>query len=171
MTVAAGNLSLALDLFKTTLANSSNFQTWVGAANATEALRSIYKEGLPPPDDGRTHDLAELESYRPYALIATDTFARNEEAVGSSTEFDQSGSLLLKLVRDVPVGIRGDIQEVGLTFENEVGQILDDLCTLAGVNPYLAIKSIDIPEPWYRTTEDDLDTQGDAQAVDVEVTY
>jgi hypothetical protein len=137
--VATGSMALAQENVRTTLAACATFQTLVGAAGPAEALESIYHEGLPRPADGRRHTREELEAYRPYAYVWTETFAWVQDAVGDGFEFHFRGRLGIYLTRDaiVPWDDRPDTDDTA-DWHNTVSAIVDELCGLAGLGGYLA---------------------------------
>jgi hypothetical protein len=163
MTEPAGSVSLAQDRLRDTLAASTAFQTWVGAANATAAAARVYLDDLPEPAGQEDYTRAELEAYRPMAIIETDEegFTYEHGATGDSFEFDVSGKLRLCLEQSVSEALANDNAELLLQFRNSYGQILDDLCDLAGTPGYLGIVRMRTYGP-FRMHPDRIPRQGDA---------
>ena len=95
-------------LLAKTLADCSEFRNLVGAADHAAAFAKIWHEALPPPADGaRKYSLAELQAYRPYALV----FLRDPDGMGTTRQasapgaWSDHGSLWIRLVLDVPDGM------------------------------------------------------------------
>jgi len=178
MTAAAGCISLAEEALRKTLAESATFQGLVGAADATEALDSIYVDGLPAPASGDVHTLAELESLRPYAVIFTaerNGLTRIAEAGGNQLYFNQSGKLSLRLIRDCPDGY-GDAPSsaANRTWRTLAGKIMDEVGELAAAAndaDMLAITNIALVEGPSWPSPNLAATQGLFQQIEFTVTY
>jgi len=172
MTAAAGCLAKAQDFLRATLAGSAMFKTWVDADDVDGALASIYMEGLPAPAAGAAvHTLLELQTYRPFAVVWTQEnagFQRTRKAVGTWRE---SGRLCLRLVQDTPAAVLANKPEADLLFKNTIGQIIDQMCDLAGGAGYLDIDTIAVDDGPYRTHPDAAADEGDAQGIDLGITY
>lgn len=171
----AGSLSLAKKHLIDTLANVAAFQSFVGAADATEALARIYRAALPPPaDNAESYSPAELANYRAYALVWTDEeegFQRVAVARSDHHDANESGRFTLRLVRTIPAEIVGDPDECELTFDNAIGQIIDGLFELAGLSGYLAIDTIAISGGPFVNHPDIMPTQGDHQSVELGIDW
>jgi len=169
---AAGSISIAQDLLRTTLGDCATWRTWVGASGASaqaQARARIHDEALPPPANGDQYGRDELRALRPYALIGTNRFGSISTAASSSLEHDDSGELTLRLVWEIPDNIIDDHAAISREFLNGVGQIWDELLALAGQAGYLAISQIDMPEPWQRNEQDAAETEGNEATVDLVV--
>jgi hypothetical protein len=168
-----GAISLAQGFGRATLAASATFQTWVGAADATEALDSIYDDGLPVPANKSSYTKAELQALRPFAMIWTDEadgFSMERTAVSgpsSLMDWQSSGRLELHLEMDVPAELADDPAGLDLSFRNTIGQIFDEVAVLAGAGGMLAITSMAVSFGPYRTDTDKVPQQGDAIAIDL----
>lgn len=176
MTEPAGSLSLSQSYLRAMLSECAAFQTWVSAANATEALASIYYEGLPDPADknvGYTRD--ELESVRPYAVIFLDEeegFLKSHIATGSSYDFEDHGRLKLRLEQDAPDDVGDEPNsDANLRWKNVIGQIIDDLCGLAGTAGNLAFTEIGVDFGPYWGDPKRVPSDGVWQGVDIGVVY
>lgn len=168
MTAAVGNLSLGVDRFMTTLAESAAFQSWTASLDANGARRRIHRGSrLPKPENGRTYTRAELEAYRPYALVSSDTY---QSAPDSSSSFKFTGTVTLILERDVPAPISDDGAEVEITFDNAIGQIFEDLETRPTPEGHVVVTGID-QSAWTVSHPDVLETQGEFQTVEAVVSY
>lgn len=174
MTAPLGSMSLAQEYLRITLADCAAFRALVGATGGTaqaQALARIYHDALPPPRVGPGHTLAELELYRPCALLwqhQSGGFGRKVVAVGSSVDH---GVLMMRIAADVDKEISENHQEVYIRFQNAISQIIDDLVVLAGQAGYLAITQIDVEAGPYRTHPDEYDTTGDCQFCDLRITW
>ena len=169
MTTASGALSKAQDYMADMLAAGSAFQDWVGADDSTEAAARIYQDALPAPADGNAHSLAELQGYRPYALIWTEPsggFSRDIDSAGSGNFFRDNGRVRVMLEQDVPTAAESDVAEAELLWRNTVGDIIDDLSELAGVAGYLSVTHLSVDGP-HRTHPDDVDSIGNSQYVQI----
>lgn len=171
LTAAAGPISNVEQLAATTLANCKEFQTLTGSADADEAAESIYFDALPPPADSDEHTLAELQAYRPFAILATDDgdgFRWRHDGSGPSDwVYRTGGSLLVQLEKDIATGDLDDAQEYMRLWKNTLGKIvqsLDDnnpgLLELAGQSGYLAIREVVLHGPW-RSAEERRQGEGD----------
>jgi len=147
---ASGPLSLPLENLRALLAASSNFQSWVGAANAEEAKASIHLvavEGTPS---------------RPFALIAQgDSWEREASADGAKKHFEASGELFLLFEADISEPYQGDPRDAELEFTNAVGAIVSDMESLAGSDGYLAVRRIGLKEGPARSQGDEKSGSGD----------
>ena len=110
-TAATGCISLAEELLRTSLADSDNFRTWVGASGASaqaQALNRVHYESLPvPPAGQQEYTRLQLQEMRPYALIGTSGFGGRHAATGSQFEFRHHGSMNLCLLQDIPAASWG----------------------------------------------------------------
>lgn len=167
-------MSLAQENLRVTLAASSAFRSLVKAtgvsANA-QALARIHHDALPPSRIGPEHSLAELEVYRPCALLWQDPrggFGRRLVATNSTIDF---GVLMMRIAADVDREISENHQEAYVRFQNVIGGIIDDLVALAGQAGYLAITQISVESGPYRTHPDEYDTVGDCQFCDLRIAW
>src|SRR6185503_8661449 len=143
-----------------------NENTTRDVTSAAEALPFIYQDGLPPPADQNEYTLQELQAYRPFAQIWTNTEAgltkKRISRDGARLGFAAAGEIRIEIFRDVPPQIANDPAEIDRTFGNYVGQIIDELCDLSGAAGYLEFDQITL-EHIHRTHPDHLPTQGDSQ--------
>lgn len=168
MSWANGPIYHAQELLKATLEACAN---WNG--------RAIYFGALPEPAGNKvSHTLAELEAFRPYAIISTDAENGFRAFVDADGEgFVYGGRLIVEITENVPSGIASDPAAVDARIIQEIGKII---ATGDGVNPGLAelrdragmlpISAIDIEGP-VRTSEADAIELGDAQRVWLTVTW
>lgn len=176
MTTPAGSLSLAQEYLRATVAASATFQALVGADSAAEAIERIYHNGLPKPANGQTHTKAELQAYRPYGVVYTTEkqgFSRSVESVSGHFDFAESGQLTLKLVRESPDSAGDDpTAAANLDWTNLIGQIIDEMCDLAGLADYLAFHTISLVEgPYWPQHPKLIETQGLWQGVELLVQW
>lgn len=169
LTAPSGPVSLAIENLRVILANCTAFQSWVGAGNAATALEHIFYEALPPPAEGGEYSLAELQAYRPFALVgmeAEDGFYTRSDAQGAGFEWDLGGGRLsLWLEENVEPSIALDAAEVSRRFCNTIGAIIDELCDLSGTATYLALHSVRVLMGPGRGDKAERATQGDYVAM------
>ena len=174
MTAPLGSMSLAQEYLRITLADCAAFRTLVGATGGTaqaQALARIHHDALPPPRIGSEHSLAELELYRPCALLwQSQNSGFGRKVVANQTSIDH-GVLMIRIAADVDKEISENHQEVYIRFQNAISQILDELVFLAGQAGYLAITAIDVESGPYRTHPDEYETTGDCQFCDLRITW
>lgn len=175
MTAPAGCLSLAQEYLRATLAASAAWQSECNADDADAAKERIYHHGLPAPASGEAHTKQELMAYRPYAIVFTAEargFTRTFEAGGDEFEFDQHGRLTLRLYRNSPDDSADEpTAAANLTWHNLVGEIIDQMCELAGGAGYLAFQTIGVLEGPYWSHPKVTETEGIWQGVDVLVEW
>ncbi len=176
MTAPAGSISLAQEHLRTMLADCDAFRTWAGAADQAEALERIHHEGLPAPaNHADVFTLAELQAYRPYAVVYTgeeNGFSRTLDAAGGDFSFASSGQLKLRLYQDAPESCGDEpSSDANLQFKNAIGQILDDLCELAGQPGYLAFNQITLDNGPYWAHPNSAPTEGVWQGVEIGIQW
>ncbi|MCA8972862.1 MAG: hypothetical protein KDC95_23965, partial [Planctomycetes bacterium] len=116
------------------IAQSAQFQTWVGAANTTEAKAHIHVEFLPPPADRDHYTPQEVAALVPFALIvdAADqaiTFDRACQDVGQFY-FTSGRKLVMFCAR---VNAEADTYPEAIRkLKNVVGKIILEMNDLAG---------------------------------------
>lgn len=143
----AGVLSLAQKVLRDTLADCTNYRgLTTPAMDQAAALASIHYEGLPPPANGHSYTRAEIEGYRPFAVICEDednSLLGVADSISSHTHFKHTGNLLVTIERNCPAG-QADTpsSEATLQWRNIAGLIFEDLEQKAGVAGYLNIMAI-----------------------------
>ncbi len=174
MTSPAGSISLAQEYLRVTLANSARFRTWTDTIESEQgALAKIHHEALPPAaNNAAQHTVAELETYRPYAIVSTDQEAEGfsvvRDAMGS---WKESGKLTLELCEDVPSNLLANLFEARLLFKNTVGVIIDEMRALADQAGKLNFTGIVLAGgPWF-SSEDVASGQGVFQWIDLSVVW
>jgi hypothetical protein len=167
MTAAAGTVSLAQDYLATMLADCPTWRTWVGADDRPKALGHIYIEELPPPPNrGAEYAGNQLVALRPFALISTDETDGLERArVGVNDDggysFDERGRLRILIEDNVAEADADDAAAADRTFKNALGQVLDELCGLAGKAGYVALTRVRLAFGPVRAAEELVAEQGD----------
>jgi hypothetical protein len=164
-----GGYTLARNNLRASLAASTTFQTWVGAASAAAALASIHLSALPPPAAGaEQYSAVEWAAYLPLAIIYP---ARYHSDYDSDTGYADSGVLVIHLLGEVATAKHNLPGEAGRDFDNVVGGIIADLKALANQAGYLTVKSIDIPEEAQRGALDEEGTLGDTISINLFVSW
>lgn len=124
----SGSIALVLKSLREGLSQSATFQTLVDAEDAAEAKAWIHYERLPDPaSDADSYTAAELDAYRPYAIVSFAPNSFRADLIAQST-FDARGRVLLELVREPDDS--GGRAGADLDWLNVVGGIVDDLATL-----------------------------------------
>jgi hypothetical protein len=178
MITPAGCISLAQEYLRATLGDSPTFRQWCGAvaqvqaqgltdpdavaaAEQAAALARIYHEALPAPAVNTTYSLAEWAALRPYAVVSLDQhngLRKVHAATSNNYGFFDTGRLWLLLAAAPGEGMSEAAAD--FAFKNAVGQILDDLCGLAGLPGYIAAESITLVT-WGRNTHEDAAGSGE----------
>lgn len=172
MTTAASScITKAEERVRDMLANCTQFQTWTGTANATEAKTRIYYDSLPLATDLDASPLAYNESLRPFALIYTslESGFQMQELLGSS------GAVVIRFEQDVSTATIRDYEETDRLFKNTVGKIIHSgdtdnpgLWELSITRAYTQLTRITL-DSLLRTTEEEYNTYGNAQAAEITV--
>lgn len=110
-------------LLAKTLADCSEFRNLVGAGTHAAAMAHIWHEALPPPEDNADHyTLAEMQAYRPFALIFTndlDGELSSRQASNPGAWSDQ-GSLRILIEVDTPE----DLEDSPVLLDHFVKQLV-----------------------------------------------
>lgn len=123
MTVAAsGCVSLTLDKFRDTLAASDAFQELLGAANAVEAKAKTWWTET----DESIAEQAELP--RAVVNFSESQFESNRL---STTGWGTNSPIELLIEVETPAEYLDDIQNGNMWFLNKIGELIDDVKTLA----------------------------------------
>jgi hypothetical protein len=108
------------------IANSTTFQTWVGAADAEEAKTHIYY---------KESDVGEEE--RPLAMVGFgEDYSTTRQATNS---FLDKGELYLGFEANVADGATE--MEAFFSFTDLAGSVINDMRNLQGIDGFLSIKS------------------------------
>ena len=92
----------SLTYLRAMLSECTAFQEWCGEPDAANALERIYPYQLPAPEDGKYWTRAELETYRPFAIVRLPegpSLTWNFAAQNAATE---SGRLEILLEQSIP---------------------------------------------------------------------
>lgn len=139
------------------VAASATFRTVVGAANATEALKSIHW----PEASDRLDDDGRMEHPRPRAIIqAGPDHALQRKGPG---HWWDRGCLLLTFEFLIPPPQRTNIKDALFWFENQYGAILDEMMDAVDLQngTYLHAHTFELESgPDY--PDPDTDPDGDA---------
>ena len=173
-TTPAGEISLAQEALRDTLAAVTAFRTWTATARAATAKARIYNDGLPLPANNRaTLSQDEWIGYRPCALVytpETNGIRYRRDSRGTANEFITSGRLILELSQTVADADADDIAEAEVKWRNVVGQILDGLAAIAGSDEYLDISEMALVRT-ARASDEDIAEFGDYQLAVVEILW
>jgi len=128
---------------ETLLANSESFQSWVSAADATEAAARIYNS-------------APTKGTRPLAIVQVgDEWSVARKAGGISGTFIPRGELLLRL--DGPL-LESDTSngDAEMAYLDSAGDCIADLLSMSGQDGHLSIEEIEFDDDGpIRSTDDD----------------
>lgn len=174
----SGILSNAIDLVRATLADSDTFRGLTDPAmDQAGALARIHEEGLPPAA-GDEYTLAELASYRPFAIVAfkpIDGF-RISAAGWSGTQKDWStrGQILVTIEKACPsadVSNNEPTAAAMTAWRDEIGGVIDDIADLAGQAGYINAEAITYAINAYAASPDDAPGEGVWLAAELEIEF
>jgi len=167
----AGGLSLSVHYASKVIAASATFQTLVGEPTEDGALAHVYRWRLPDPASGGAYTLAELQSYRPYALVAPSPEGAYRRSRDAEASFDSGGAIAVRIIRDLPSS--GTDAEKDVAWDDIVSKIIDEIVSPSIVNAagYLAVETVSIDYGPYRNDEDDIADEGIIQGVDLTLTW
>lgn len=148
MTSPSGIISLPKYQVRLMVADSTTFRTLVGAANQGEALASVYRDKL-PDQSAQEYTKAELEGYRPCAIVYVPPFGVSSTVESDPTGLHHSGNVEVRIERNVPEAMLDDPEEALLTWDNIVGAIYDEVADQAREAEKLAAMSMAIKEMPY----------------------
>ncbi len=169
MSTPTGPISLAQQNLRLSLADSTAWRSWVDATTQEQALNRIHLIGLPPADDD-FYTRIELETKRPYAIVAMAPeggFMQRALASGATRTPGDSGVLLLTIADDVPQEIESNLAELDMRFLNNVGAVLDDMWDVNGTGGYLAFSEVGVLLGPYRAVQEAQSGQGDWVGIDL----
>jgi hypothetical protein len=153
MTTAAGTISNALDLAKTSFSNSSTFQTLTETADAADALTRTHLRAFPPPPDQAYWSVNDFGETLPAVFLWQAGGARARTFTDGSKIHGKTGRIVARLFWPVPHRLvqlpTDDPDEVAIQFNNEVGQIIDDLVTMQGTASRLQLEGASWSEARY----------------------
>jgi hypothetical protein len=160
-----GSLLKPMEWLRISLAQSATFRTWTSTSSQQAALAKVYLEGLPHPADGLEYTVAEIQGYRPYALIYMAEslgLIKQRDSYGAGFEFGkESGQLKLLLTENVSDAVGHEpSSKANLTFKRTVGKIIDELGVLFGQGENLAGTGITLEQGPYWPHEDRIPGEG-----------
>ena len=170
VTAATGVISKPLDDLRTLLSNCTGMQTWMGVASSALALAKIHIAGLPPTDND-SYTKEELDDFRPFVIVSTESEAGNSFRFTASggaggRHFNRSGQCRVYLEQAVAIEYRDDPSELDRLFQNAMGEIIEDtgagsgLLDLTATGTYFGVNSLVSHGP-FRATEDEIVADGD----------
>lgn len=169
-TPSSSVLGRNLQTARSMLAACASVQTLFGAADSDEAAERIYIGCLPRPSTGDSYTLAELNQYRPFALIGpapTLAMRMRLETFGSSWSHGRQGEFDIMLERQHPDDGSDDISDLEwLDIVSAVAQSADadspGLAELHEREGMLSLRMIEVLDV-YRGAESELKDLGDYQ--------
>lgn len=173
LTNPSGTLSQAEQALRVLLADTTAFRTWTDSDNQAEALARIHCHALPPPASGRQHTMAELDAYRPFALIWTEPEGGFSAQRDTASGFSCTGRLRIRFEDGIDPDDSDDPAEAFRVFCNALGGVLDEMLADGGTgsSTVLALDALRLEVGPYRTHEDELATIGDAIVAEVVVEW
>jgi len=142
--MADGSIALALDAAVATLADSSGFQSRVGASTAVEAKEHIAFDTISDNED--------LTSKRPYAIVKVSSRGSNQVAEGVAIDLVAGGGILIYLTDNA----RKDADH-NLSYRDFLvfcGNVIDDMEQDSGFGDYLPFHDAEMVMPPQRTPRD-----------------
>lgn len=128
-----GGMTSPVDAMRTLIANSSTFQDWVDADDATEAKAFIF-----------LFEMLESAIVFPSVIISMDKWKSNGYASSSTgTLFINSGSLIVQFQGLAPESYVASSENGIVWWLNQMESILDDMRSLSATGGYLDIKNIE----------------------------
>jgi len=95
--------------------------------------------------DGGDPDMATIRHSRPLAVVGLgEDYNLEAIAAGAAHSFGDSGQLMLYLEADVPAGYQDTLDDAGIWWTNQVGNIIDELTDTAGASGYLNIRGVSL---------------------------
>lgn len=160
-----GSLALAKYYFALTFAACPTVQTLFAAASAAAAQARIWIDGLPPPVDGEgkvqaRYTLAQLAALRPHIMIGTGPRQLLISRRIATDTFGEAGYLLAWIEIGIDAELQDDPSALERSFDNTIGQIVNDLKAISYQPGYLAIDEIIVEGIW-RCPENAIHDVGD----------
>lgn len=149
-----GPESLLVNSLENLVANSDQFQDWVGEANAAAAKNHIY----PLRVDG-----AIVVASRPFALIADGSISLRSVAGGTGKQFEANGELFLLFEDEIAAENEDNAADAYYAFTNRTGQVMKEMLALSatddGSNQFLVMEGVEKQGSWRSGIEEE-DDQG-----------
>jgi hypothetical protein len=174
MDAATGCISSARELLATSLANCTAFRSWSGPTwSVAEARTHVHQQAL--PEEGE--DWLQLESLRPFAVIARPNNANRFAHLASPRCFSSSGMLVVELHWSPPPLDKDDVGRNVRAFENFLGSLIrtgdsnaPGLLDLSGTYGYLNIVEVVVDGP-YRVSPQEVAVVGDCYLAYLEIEW
>jgi hypothetical protein len=189
MSLANSVLYEPQQLLAKTLADCTEFRNLVGATTHVAAQARIWHEALPRPASGRdSYTLAEMQAYRPFALIFTNDLdgAMATRQASSPAAWTDRGTLRILLEINTPSAMADSPVLLDQLVKQIVGRICkrpsDEASTFNGLMnlahrtnesdgySYLAIDTVSF-RGYHRSNHNDQPGQGDFLFAWLEVMY
>ena len=168
----SGEIALAMEYLRQSVAASATFQAWAGAINAAAAVSHVHIVALPMPSDLEVgYTLEEMQSYRPYVLIGTENRRGFRMDSDSYDGYRPSGALTLWLEADVSESYASWLADPEVDFLNKLGVMLAEMWLLRNTAGYLQVRNIALSEGPYRSEEDVRPMYGDTMAAELRVEW
>ena len=157
LTAASGVISLVDDNAMSTIAQSASFQSWTRTTSAAAAKNRIFFDAVPDPAEGGVYTVDEMEQFFPCGILSTGRAHGN----GSGTAgFENDGEVRLQLLDVVPKSLAvQETGELGRRFKNHVGDLIEDLQTLAESGTNLIIEDWRIERDWTMGNDDKIEDE------------
>ena len=149
-----GPLSLPLGHLKTLLGASGTFASWIGSSH----VRFVEVTA------------AEDKDLRPWALIDQGADWERTKFAADAGRLRGGGSLMLRVLADVPAEHADDAGDAQFWFTNQLGAIVQEIEELAGSDAYLNVTGINLVE-LERADETVANTEGDYLTALFEVSW
>lgn len=154
----SGALKGPLDNAETLIANSSTFQTWTGAANATAAKAFIH---LQVEDESNISRDSNGNLTKPYTLVEIIP-GFTAEAIATGLTYSPSGQLNVYFMAPIASGEQAEasVATAFTSFWTNVDGVIDDIIGIAGTDAYLNVTTIRLEEGPHKNDEDERRTKG-----------
>lgn len=140
---ATSSMGKALENAKTLLANCGTFQDLLEVSTANDALPKIYLHAAPEPTDNEAYTRAEIVTLRPYAVVYTAENNGYRRVRVATTTYADAGTIMVEIFSDAATGTPSAEM---VTWEDLVGDIVDEMKTLAETDGYLLAEDIRVEE-------------------------
>lgn len=161
------------------LPQQTAFQTFVGAADATEAANHIFVDVLNTPWDGEAYAWQQRAELGAYAIVSSASEDGYQIVRGPAIDaYEPSGRLVLMMSRMVkPMDLdtqeteAGNYQQVERWFKNQVGDLIQEVGEYWFDNggPWLASARV-VDGPWHNDIEEHA-THGHWQGIVLELMW
>lgn len=168
----------AITRLQNTLADCPEVQSFLGAANATEALARIHVDALPPPpEDAEAYDAAGMDALRPYVKLYFDdefesfvyTSSASGQVSGDPGGCWEAGGVL---VADFSRSSNSDVEPAASMREMRVhaGNFVREIAGRVEDEGMLNCQRIAVLGP-FKTAEERVEDLGDAEWLTLRFSY